>query len=126
MADDLGAPTVQINNVTVAVKPNSISYKKGYGDRNVRSESAGGNSIETVMTEDAETKKSMFKATFIMKQSMDALLDEWMDNGNTNTIRMSQGSFSVPFRKMAVVGEPERITGADGEVEVEFCGQPVR
>jgi len=126
MSDQLGAPTIQINNVTVAVKPNSVSYTKGYGDKNFRSESTGGDEVDVIMTEDAETKKSMFKATFIMKKSLDATLDAWQDNGNANSILMSQGDFSIPFRKMGVVGDPERNTGADGEVEVEFCGLPVR
>jgi len=125
MAKTLENPTVQINDVTIPIKPNSLSYKTGRGDRNVRSQSAGGDSIETVMTEDAETKKSMVKATFIMTKDVDASVIDWMDNRDENTIRLSQGDFTKSFRKMAVLGEPEMPTGADAEVEVEFEGPPV-
>ena len=55
----LSNPTVQVNDDTIAIVPNSIEYKTGIGDKNVKSQSAGGNSIEVVITEDAETKKSM-------------------------------------------------------------------
>ena len=125
MPRTLENPTVQINDVTIPIKPNSLSYKTGRGDRNIRAQSAGGNSIETVMTEDAETKKSMVKATFLMTKDVDASVIDWMDNRDENSIRISEGDFTKSFRLMAVVGEPELNTGADGEVEVEFCGPPV-
>lgn len=125
MPRTLENPTVQINNITIPVKPNSLSYKTGRGDRNIRVQSAGGDSIETVMTEDAETKKSMIKATFLMTKDIDASVIDWMDKRDENSIRLSEGDFTKSFRKMAVVSEPELNTGADGEVEVEFEGPPV-
>ena len=37
----LFAPTVLVNNVSVAIKPNSFSYKEGFGERKVRNRMSG-------------------------------------------------------------------------------------
>ena len=126
MGRTLSNPTVEVNDIIIAIKPNSLSFKKGKGDKNVRAQSAGGNSIDTIITEDAETKVSMVKFMLITTKEGIELLDGWEDAGDSgNTVRLSDGDFVVSFRKMVVTTEPERGTGADGETEVEFHGQPV-
>lgn len=119
----LSNPTVEVNNDAIAVIPNSIVYKKGKGEKNVRSQSAGGNSIEIIVTENAETKKGMFKCSLTNTKTNQDLLDSWQDN-DANTIRLSQGDFVISFRGMVVTSDPEISTGADGNLEVEFEGQP--
>lgn len=120
----LANPTVEVNDVVIAIKPNSLSYKSGKGDKNVRSQSAGGNSIEVVVTENAETKKSMVKFTlFNTKENVD-YLEEWQDILGEVTIQFSDGDFTKQFRKMSVTTDPEVALSADGEFEIEFEGQP--
>lgn len=123
----LSNPTVEVNDQIVYIKPNSLTFKTGKGDRNVRTQSAGGNSISVVVTDNAETKKSMVKFTLITDQPNLDSLDVWLDqiNSQGNTIRLSDGDFTIPFTKMVVTSEPERGTGADGETEVNFEGPPV-
>ncbi len=76
-----------------------------------------------VVTEDAETKKSMVKFSLRNTKKNQDLLDGWQDNLQ-NTIRASQGDFVVPFRQMVVTNDPETATGADGSLEVIFEGAP--
>ena len=52
------------------------------------------------------------------------LASEWTDNTDGNTIRVSEGSVIEAFTNMVVITEPEITTGADGELELEFEGQP--
>lgn len=118
-------PTIEVNDNPIAIVPNSCSYKKGRGEKAVKAQSAGGNAIETVITINAETKKSMVKfKLYPTKENFD-LSDVWIDNVYGNTIRLSEGELTESFRGMVTTTEPERKIGADGELELEFEGQPV-
>jgi len=121
----LANPTVEVNDNPIAIVPNSLSYKKGQGDKTVKAQSAGGNAIETVITENAETKISMVKfKLYNTKENFDNA-NVWIDNIDGNTIRLSEGELTESFRGMVTTTEPERMVGADGELELEFQGQPV-
>lgn len=125
MARTLANPVVKINNTVVGIVPNSLSYKAGRGDITLRPQSAGGNSIEVVKTENAETKKSMCKfMTYNTKGNIE-LKEEWQDSLDGNTIELSDGDFVVSFRKMFVIEDPEVKLSADGEVPLNFEGQPI-
>lgn len=119
----LSNPTAEVNNDAIGIVPNSLTYKKGKGDKNVRPQSAGGNSVSMVITENAETKKGMVKFSLYNTKNNQDLLDAWQDN-NANTIRLSQDDFVVSFRGMVVITDPDVQTGADGNLEVVFEGQP--
>lgn len=121
----LANPTVEVNDQPIAIVPNSLSYKKGQGDKTVKAQSAGGNAIETIITENAETKISMVKfKLYNTKENFDNT-NAWVDNINGNTIRLSEGELTESFRGMVTTAEPERMVGADGELDLEFMGQPV-
>ena len=122
----LSNPSVEVNNIVVGIKPNSTAFKSGKGDINVRPQSSGGDSIEIVRTEDAETKKSMVKfALYNTKTNSDNVLT-WQENNKTegNTIKLSDGDFVKSFRNMFLITDPEVALGADGELEVVFEGSP--
>lgn len=121
----LSNPTVEVNDQAIAIIPNSLSYKKGQGDKTVKAQSAGGNAVEAIVTENAETKISMVKfKLYNTKENFD-LANGWTDLISGNTIRLSEGDLTESFRGMVVTSEPERMIGADGELELEFMGQPV-
>lgn len=128
MSNALSNPTIQVNDQTISILPNTLSYKRGAGDINVRAQSAGGNSIEAVVTENAETKISMVKFSLTVTDTNMNAVDEWQRNSFSggNTIRISGRTLSTPlsFTNMHVSGDPEFSVGADGTVEVEFMGDP--
>ena len=120
----LANPTVEINDVAIAIKPNSLKLKSGKGDINIRPQSAGGNSIQIVKTDNAETKKGMVTfSLFNTKQNIDAV-KSWQDSEDGNTIQLSEGDFIQSFRQMFVMTDPEISLGADGELEIVFEGLP--
>lgn len=122
----LSNPQIEVNDEVIAIIPNSLSYKKGKGDKDVKAQSAGGQSIQVVVTENAETFISTVKFKLYNTATNFALVDAWIDNSPTgSTIRLSEGTITESFRSMIVTSEPERVVGADGELEVEFKGQPV-
>ncbi len=120
----LSNPTVEVNNTAISIVPNSLSYKDGKGNTNLRSQSAGGDSVEVIKTVDAETKKSMVKFSVITETANIRLKEEWQGALNGVTIRLSEGTFLKSFRRMHVMEDPEVTTGADGATEINFEGQP--
>lgn len=121
----LANPTVEVNDAPISIIPNSLSFKKGQGDKTVKAQSAGGNAIEVVISENAETKVSMVKfKMFNTKENFD-MINSWTDNINGNTIRLSEGEMTESFRTMVVTTEVERMIGSDGEAEITFEGTPV-
>ena len=122
----LSNPTVEVNNQVIGIVPNSVKYKNGKGDKNLRPQSAGGNSIEMIATENAETKKGMVSFELYNTQTNDDLVASWQDAVDGVAIRLSDGSFVKPFRRMHVINDPEFALGADGMVPVLFEGDPVQ
>ena len=123
MARTLSNPTVEVNDDPIRIVPNSLVYKTGQGDKAVKAQSGGGNDIETVVTENAETKVSMVKFKLFNTEQNLAIVKIWMA-GFSNTIELSEGSTAESFRGMVVTTEPERNIGADGDLEITFEGQP--
>lgn len=119
----LANPIVTINDVNIAIKPNSFSYKDGFGERNVRTQSSGPGQSEIVVTENGETELSMAKFTLIATEDNANIVRTWLNNLENNTIHAVQGSFSRAFRKCTVVNNPDINIGQDGEIEVEFNGE---
>ncbi|MCP4552343.1 MAG: hypothetical protein GY834_09945 [Bacteroidetes bacterium] len=118
-------PTVEVNDIVIAILPNSLSYRLGKGNKNVRSQSSGGEAIDVIITEDATTKVSMCKFSLITTIENTDAFNSWVTKSDYNTITLSQGSYNVAFSKMAVITEPDTVTGADGVIEIEFQGKPV-
>jgi hypothetical protein len=125
MAKTLANPTIQVNGVTISIIPNSFSYKSGKGNTNLRSQSAGGNSIQVIKTVDAETKKSMAKFSMITTNTNISRLEGWQDDDDGVTIDATEDDFNVPFQKMYIMEDPEIGTGAEGSTEVTFEGDPL-
>lgn len=120
----LSNPTIKVNDVTIGIIPNSLSFKTGSGDKVVKAQSAGGGSIDIIVTENAETKISMVKfKLYNTKKNLD-YVNAW-SNLYSSTIKLSQtGGLTENFRDMVITTEPERSLGADGELEVEWMGAP--
>ena len=127
MANALSNPTIQVNDQTISILPNTLSYKRGVGDVNVRAQSAGGDSVEAVITENAETKIGMVKFSLSVTDANMEYVQTWHDNkfNGGNTIRISSRTITTPlsFTNMNITSEPEFSVGADGSVEVEFMGE---
>jgi hypothetical protein len=122
---NLATPTVVINDNTIEIVPNSLKYKLGSGDINIRTQQAG-STVTAVVNEDAETKLSMVGFSVIMTAKADSNVQAWLDarvNGGV-TIDFFDGGIGHSFRAMVLVSEPERSTGSEGVIELDFQGPP--
>ena len=119
----LSNPTVEVNDDVIAIIPNSLSYKPGLGEKSAKAQSAGGNAISVVVTENAETKIGMVKFKLFNTAANLERVKDW-NVLYESTIRLYEEDITESFRDMVMITEPERAVGADGELEVEFKGAP--
>lgn len=117
-------PTVIVNNNTVAIVPNSAKFKEGFGEQNLRTASSGGNSVQTVYSDNIETKMS--GVTFEVFNTADniALLRTWKLNKNKNAVSITGDGLSRTFQSCAFISDYEVNLGSDTTIEVEFKGDP--
>lgn len=122
----LANPTVIVNNIHIAVVPNSVVYTEGFGAQNVRIRSGGGGAIETVYTENVESNFSMIKFTIHPDVPYIELLRGWKVLKNLNVIELldNQLNFNRVFRFCALINNYEVALGQDTTVEAEWHGEP--
>jgi hypothetical protein len=128
MAVQLSNPTVLVNNVQVAVKPNSVVYDEGLGEQTIRAASTGGGSVEQVYSRNVETEFGMVK--FEMASTIDniKLQREWKVAQNQNLVqvfgRTADGDVSRTFTQAAVLNAIEVPLGSDADIAIEFKSNP--
>ncbi|MDH3325174.1 MAG: hypothetical protein OEM38_00490 [Gammaproteobacteria bacterium] len=121
----LASPTVVVNGDVVAIKPNSLKFKEGQGDRNVRTQSTGGGAVTQVITEDVETQRGMVSFTVLTTSDAVEKSRTWQRNKEANTIEISdRGGFARSFQSAIIVSDLEKALGADQDFEVEFESKP--
>ena len=121
----LTAPAITINNVTAAIVPNSAVYTEGFGEQTTRTQSAGGGVVETVYSDNVETKMS--KLTFSMYPTTDniELIREWKVNRNANAASITAENFNGRTINSASVNNNYDVAlGADTQIDLELMGDP--
>jgi hypothetical protein len=115
-------PSVIINNVTIAILPNSLNYTEGFGEQSMRTQSAGGGSVDVVYSDNAESKMSSVNFDMINTAENIALARSWKANLNQNAISVVAPGFSRNFSNMALVSDYSVELSADGKISLEFMG----
>lgn len=125
MGEALYVPQVEVNNITIFIKANSLNWKRGAGERKTRTASGGAGRLETYNTEDIETKQSEVKFTLITTNENVELIEEWQDNFDTNVVRFTEKGISRTQNRAIIQNDPENMAGVEGEVEIIFSGEPL-
>ena len=120
----LSTPTIVVNEITIPVKPNSLKYTEGFGERKIRVESAGGARRNIVITEDVETQFSEFSFTVYTKTDSIAAHRDWLERLSANTVRWLEAGESRTITNATVTNNAEISSGVEGEFEVMFQGDP--
>jgi len=120
----LSVPAVIVNDATVGIKPNSLSYTEGDPERKKRTASFGGSVVETVTTEDITTRYSMMKFTLLTTSENISLHKSWQSRKDNNTVGWIEEGISRTITNAAIVNKPEINPGFEGEFEIEFQGDP--
>lgn len=120
----LSTPQILVNNEVIGIKPNSFEYDEGFGERNVRTKSAGGASRQIVVTRNVETEKSTVKFVLFTEDSSISVVRQWLNNIDANVIQASDSGFNRTFNQAIITGNPTNGLGVDGEIPLEWESQP--
>ena len=129
MSDQLNNVAILVNNDIIAYEANTLSYKDGFGEFNVRNAVVGGGQTEQVFSEDLATKFGMVKFSLPSTEDSAKLVRQWKNNRNNNVIELMSatgGNFTRIFTQGAIVGDPEVNLSTDGTVEIEFSSNPAQ
>lgn len=120
----ISTPSVIINNIPIGIVPNSLKYTEGLGEQIMRTQSAGGGSVDVVYSLDAESLMSTVSFELINTNENIDLARLWKTNENNNAISFvdSRTGFTRNFANMALTSNYEVNLGADTTISVEFKG----
>lgn len=126
MPIQISDPSVLINNVAVAIVPNSCVYDEGLGEQEVLVQSAGGGQLQQVFANDVSTNLGMVKFSLqATKQNID-LARSWKANQNRNVVTITaantDGTLTRSFTNAAICNAYEVPLSSDGVIELEFKG----
>ncbi len=119
----LANPTVVINNLGVAIVPNSLVYTEGFGEQLQRAQSAGGGNSEVVFSNNVETNVSKVNFSMLPTEGNIDKLRELKSRVNKNAIGITSGGFSRSINGAALVNDYEVNLGSDTTIDVEFVGE---
>lgn len=126
MPIQISDPSVLINNVAVAIVPNSLTFDEGLGEQNVLVQSAGGGQLQQVFANDVATNLGMVKFSLQATKSNIDLARSWKTNQNRNVVTITaanaDGTLTRSFTNAAIVNNYEIPLSADGVIELEFKG----
>lgn len=129
MATQLNDIILRVNNTQVAYTADTLSWKEGHGDYNVRNAVVGGGQTEQVFSKDLSTKFGMVKFSMPTTEENEAFKRAWKLNDNNNVIELqgpAGSTFSLIFTQGAVIADPESSAATDGNIEIEFSTNPAR
>lgn len=127
-------PQVIINNIPIAIKPNSVSFTEGFGEQILRAASAGGKAVVQVLADNVEDNFSDFKVSLDNTIENIELARVWKSqpgrNGIICTGTVTDGTTTTNFRrvfnKASLVNNYEVPLGADVSLDLEFKSDPAQ
>lgn len=134
MAVVLANPQVVVNNITLAIKPNSLAFTEGFGEQVVRAASAGGGSVVQIIADNIEDNISDVK--FSLDPTLENIANAriWKGQPGQNVISVtgtvtdgaSSATFSRSFTKASLTNNYEVPFGADTSIDLEFKSDPAQ
>ncbi len=123
----LSVPQIQLNGNTMAIAPNSLKFKMGYGETNTRSVSLGNFASDTVHTVNAEEMVGSGSFDVANTKEYRSLFIDGKQNTGQNEIYATQklpnGASEINvFTDVSLTNDPEWEAGADSFVTIEFKG----
>jgi hypothetical protein len=129
MATQLNDIIILVNDEQVAYTPDTLKWKDGFGDYNIRNAVVGGGQTEQVFSRDLSTKFGMVGFSMPTTEENEANKRTWKVNGNNNVVELvgpPGSNFSKIFTQAAIISDPESNAATDGNIEVEFNTNPAQ
>jgi len=127
MATQLNDITILVNDSQIAYDADSLSWKDGLGEYQMRSAVVGGGQTERIFSEDLSTKMGMVKFTMPSTPENESLKRAWKTNKDQNVIELvgSLGTgYAKVFQGAALLEYPETSAATDGSITLEFSSEP--
>ena len=122
----LSVPGISVNNIPIGIVPNSFKFTMGKGETKVQAVSLGGGAVTTVHTEDAEKKIGKMSWKMYITDDVLALISVWKSLIGLNVITATQPATAPKIgQHMSMVNDPDFEASVDGQVEVQFEGDPL-
>ena len=126
MSEQLSDVSVEINDETFFILPNTLKFKEGFGEQSVRNQSAGNGVIDQVYSNDVETMigdvKFEIAATVPAVNAVRAVKNNKNQNSVVITATTQDGTLTRSYANCALVNDYEVNIAADGNIELEFMG----
>jgi len=134
MAVVFANPQVVVNNIALAIKPNSLSFTEGFGEQIVRAASAGGAQIEQILADNVEDNFSEVKFALDPIESNITNARIWKAQPGQNVVSVTatatEGTvtttFSRTFLKATITNNYEVPLGADTQIDLEWKSSPAQ
>jgi hypothetical protein len=125
--NNLTNPVVRIQNVIVTIKPASLSFDIGKGEKKVSGVSVGGGASGIAVSDDVSTRVGKIKFSLFTTAENIARFRAWKSQANSvgNTISLTEGNTHIVGKYMQVVNSPDMAVGVDESFEIEFEGLPL-
>jgi hypothetical protein len=123
MSKRITSPTITVNNYTVGIQPNTGTYREGKGEQTV-STAAAGNTIDTIYSDNAESKMSFVSFELPTTAENIELARSWKSNEDNNLISLVDTGVTRTFQKMALTNDYDVNLSSDGTIALEFMGLP--
>ncbi|MEE9222965.1 MAG: hypothetical protein V3V40_05870 [Nitrosomonadaceae bacterium] len=127
-------PQVVVNNIALAIKPNSLSFTEGFGEQIVRAASAGGAQVEQILADNIEDNFSEVKFALDPTESNIANARIWKAQPGQNVVSVTatatEGTvtttFSRTFQKATITNNYDVPLGADTQIDLEWKSSPAQ
>ena len=123
MTSQLNDLSIVVNNVQISYTADSLSWKDGFGEYNVRNAVVGGGETEPITSQNLESKKGMVKWSMPSTIAHEELKRAWKTNFDRNVIEIFAAdgqAFTKVFERATMINDPETSAATDGNIEVEF------
>lgn len=134
MAVVLANPQVVVNNVVLAIKPNTLAFTEGFGEQIVRAASAGGAQAIQVLADNIEDNFSEVK--FALDPTLENIANAraWKVQPGQNVVSVTgvvtdgtvSATFSRTFQKASITNNYEVPLGADTQIDLEWKSNPAQ
>ncbi len=129
MTSQLNDITILVNNQQIAYTADSLSWKDGFGEYNVRNAVVGGGQTERIFSKDLASKFGMVKFTMPSTIENEANKRAWKSNDDANVVELigpAGSNFTKIFTESAILDDPETAAATDGNIEIEFSSNPAQ
>lgn len=128
MSVQITDPLVTVNNDSVGIVPNSLTYTEGKGEQSIMAASLGGDQTDQVYAHNIESNFATIKFEMYSTVENIAKADQWKSLRNTNVVQITasnaDGNLTRSFTQAAILNDYEVNLGTEANIAVEFKSNP--